>query len=107
MRGHFMVRDAILATLALCTSACSTFAGPLRAGAAAVDVTPERFPVVVNCGFVENTGTTARDRLYARCLVLDDGATRFTIVIVDSCMMPREFLDRAKALIAEETKLPT
>src|SRR5439155_10043139 len=75
--------------------------------AAAVDITPERFPVVVNCGFLENTGTAARDRLHARALVLDDGTTRLAIVIVDSCMMPRELLDRAKGLIAAETKIPT
>lgn len=78
-----------------------------RAGAAAVDVTPEKFPVVVNCGFVEASGASARDRLHARALVLDDGATRLAIVIVDSCMMPREFLDRVKDLIAAETKIPT
>ncbi|HVK10091.1 MAG TPA: LamG domain-containing protein [Gemmataceae bacterium] len=78
----------------------------LRAGAAAVDVTPERFPVVVNCGFVEATGTAARDRLHARALVLDDGTTRLAVVIVDNCMMPREFLDPVKDLIAAETKIP-
>src|SRR5689334_6886346 len=78
----------------------------LRAGAAAVDVTPERFPVVVNCGFAEATGTAARDRLHARALVLDDGTTRLAIVIVDNCMMPREFLDPVKDLIAAETKIP-
>ncbi len=77
-----------------------------RAGASAVDVTPEKFPVVVNCGFIEASGTLARDRLHARALVLEDGTTRLAIVIVDSCMMPREFLDRVKDLIAEETKIP-
>jgi hypothetical protein len=77
-----------------------------RAGASAVDVTPEKFPVVVNCGFLEATGTAARDRLHARALVLDDGTTKLAIVIVDSCMMPREFLDRVKELVAGETKIP-
>jgi hypothetical protein len=71
-----------------------------------VDVTPEKFPVVVNCGFLEATGTAARDRLHARALVLDDGTTKLAIVIVDSCMMPREFLDRVKELVAGETKIP-
>lgn len=77
-----------------------------RAGAAAVDVTPERFPVVVNCGFAEASGAAARDRLHARALVLDDGSTRLAVVVVDSCMMPREFLDRVKGLVAAETKIP-
>jgi hypothetical protein len=71
-----------------------------------VDVTPEKFPVVVNCGFVEASGAAARDRLHARALVLDDGATRLAVVVVDSCMMPREFLDRVKELVAAETTIP-
>ncbi|MCE9565038.1 MAG: hypothetical protein K8U57_23655 [Planctomycetes bacterium] len=98
----------------LAVLAALPFASPLhaaepkfRAGASAVDVTPEKFPVVVNCGFLEATGTAARDRLHARALVLDDGTIRLAIVIVDSCMMPREFLDRVKDLIAEEAKIPT
>ncbi|MDB5308314.1 MAG: hypothetical protein JWO38_2516 [Gemmataceae bacterium] len=78
----------------------------LRAGASAVDVTPERFPVAVNCGFAEVVGPAARDRLHARTLVLDDGTIRLAVVVVDNCMMPREFLDRAKDLIAAETRIP-
>jgi hypothetical protein len=73
--------------------------GPLRAGAYAIDVTPERFPVIVNCYFNERTATTATSKLHARCLVLDDGGERLGVVIVDSCMMPRELIDRAKALV--------
>jgi hypothetical protein len=102
-----MARRLLVAALVLAVFAPAVSAGPLRAGAAAVDITPEKFPVVVNCGFVENTGTAARDRLHARCLVLDDGTTRLAIVIVDSCMMPRELLDRVKTLIAGETRIPT
>jgi hypothetical protein len=78
-----------------------------RAGAAAVDVTPEKFPVVVNCGFAEAKGTVAHDTLFARALVLDDGTTTLAIVVVDNCMMPREFLDGVKAHIAAELKIPT
>src|SRR5687768_16271679 len=77
-----------------------------RAGAAAVDVTPERFPVVVNCGFTEAVGPAARDKLHARALVLDDRTTRLAVVVVDNCMMPREFLDAAKQLVAAETRIP-
>jgi hypothetical protein len=38
--------------------------------------------------------------------VLDDGATRIAIVVVDSCMMPRDFLDAAKAEAAKQTGIP-
>ncbi|MCZ2342463.1 MAG: hypothetical protein LC104_11820 [Bacteroidales bacterium] len=91
----------------------ATFLSPLlvwadfRAGAAAVDVTPEQFPVIVNGSFLEKTATKANDPLHARALVLDDGATRLALVVVDSCMMPREFLDQTKALIQNETRIPT
>ena len=64
-----------------------------RAGAYAIDITPERFPVVVNGMFTERSANAAHDRLYARCLALDDGTTRLLITIVDSLMMPRELLD--------------
>ena len=79
----------------------------IHAGAATVDVTPERFPVLVNCGFFEKTGTAAQDRLHARCIVLDDGTTRIALVVVDSCMLPREFLDDTKELVREATDIPT
>ncbi len=98
---------SLLAALAALTLPLTALAeGKFRAGAAAVDVTPEKFPVVVNCGFVEASGAAARDRLHARALVLDDGSTRLAVVIVDSCMMPREFLDRVKELVAAETRIP-
>lgn len=79
----------------------------LRAGAAAVDVSPRTLPCVVNGGFLQATSDQVRDRLFARCLVLDDGATRLAICVVDSCMMPRELIDRAKALASEATGIPT
>ncbi len=47
------------------------------------------------------------DPVCAKCLVLDDGSIRLAIVVVDSCMMPRELLDRAKELAREKTGIPT
>src|SRR5438067_1586405 len=86
------------------------FAAPVRAelkaGAATIDVTPEKFPVLVNGMFTERVATAALDKLHARALVLDDGTTRLAIVVVDSCMMPREFLDKAKELAAKPTGIP-
>jgi hypothetical protein len=82
-------------------------AGVLRAGAAAVDITPEKFPVLINGGFLANRATRAHDPVRAKCLVLDDGATRLAIVVVDTCMMPRELLDRAKEMARARTGIPT
>ena len=66
------------------------------AGAAVVDVSPRTLPVIVNGGFLEAKADTVHDPLSARGLVLDDGATRLAIVVVDSCGLPRELVDVAK-----------
>lgn len=79
----------------------------LRAGAHAIDVSPRTFPVLVNGGFLQNSATQVNDPLFAKCLVLDDGTTHLAIVIVDSCMMPRELLDRAKEMAHEKTGIAT
>ena len=78
----------------------------LRAGACAIDVSPRTFPVLVNGGFLQSSVTKLSDPLFTRCLVLDNGTTKLAIVVVDSCMMPRELLDRAKAMASEKTGIP-
>jgi len=78
----------------------------LRAGAYAQDVTPEKFPITVNGGFSDRQAKSANDPLHARCLVLDDGKTKLAIVVVDSCMIPRELMDAAKAIAEKKTGIP-
>ena len=78
-------------------------AGPLRAGVASVDVSPTKFPVIVNGGFLADKADKVLDRLYARTVVLDDGSQPIAITVVDSCMMPRDMLDKAKADAARST----
>ena len=75
----------------------------LRAGAAVIDVTPEQLPVLVNGGMLSRSADTVKNPINARALVLDDGRQRLGIVVVDSCMMPRQLLDEAKSLAAERT----
>ncbi|MGO8899286.1 MAG: hypothetical protein ACLQU5_13215 [Isosphaeraceae bacterium] len=70
-------------------------------------MSPRTFPVLINGGFLQNSATRVNDPLFAKCLVLDDGTTRLAIVIVDSCMMPRELLDRAKEMAREKTGIAT
>ena len=74
-----------------------------RAGAAAVDISPKKLPAIVSGGFLQGRGDKINDPLFARCLVLDDGATRLAIVVVDSLMMPRELLDDAKRQAQQAT----
>lgn len=95
-----------LLSLLLLLTPCSLQAADLKAGAYAQDVTPERFPVSVNGGFADRKATSANDPLHARCLVLDDGTTKLAIVVVDSCMIPRELMDAAKALAEKATGIP-
>ena len=47
----------------------------LRAGAAAMDITPTEFPLNMPGGFGANMADSAHDPLFARALVLDDGAS--------------------------------
>jgi hypothetical protein len=81
--------------------------GVFRAGAAQVDITPERFPVIVNGMFQERTAFQAHDRLLSRALVLDDGTNRIAIAIVDSLMLPRDLLDEVKEAASRATNIPS
>ncbi len=81
--------------------------GELRAGTALVDITPTKFPVIVNGGFLEGSAKGVVDQLHARALVLANEQTKIAIVVVDSCMLPRELLDRAKDLASKATGIPT
>jgi putative membrane-bound dehydrogenase-like protein len=76
-----------------------------RAGAFALDISPQEYPVIVNGSMTEHQEDKLLDPLHARCLVLDDGSHQAAIVVVDSCMMPRELLDRAKEAASQATGL--
>jgi hypothetical protein len=66
--------------------------GNLRAGAARVEITPPAgefpFPLVFSGGIMPQY-VGVHDPLYARALVLDDGATQVALVIVDVTEIPR------------------
>ena len=57
--------------------------GQFQAGAAAVDITPQQFPVLVNGGMLNRSVDNVKSRLFARAIVLDDGHDRIAIVVVD------------------------
>ena len=78
-----------------------------RAGAHVVDVSPTGFPVRVNAMFTERSADKVVDPLFAKALALDDGTTRLVLCVVDTCMMPRDLIDRAKADASEVTGIPT
>ena len=78
----------------------------LLAGAAEVDISPPKLPVLSSGGFLERMGTQLRAPLFARGLVLNDSHTRIAIVVVDTLMMTREMLDTVKEKAAASTGIP-
>ena len=76
-----------------------------RAGAATSNITPW-LGVSINGGFRDHIATNVHDELHARCVVLDDGQTRLALVVVDSCMVPRDIFDEAKRLASQRTGIP-
>ena len=93
-----------------CLAAALLAAAParaeFRAGAAAIDVTPETLPVLVNGGILSRTVDQVKTRLHARAVVLSDGRSQVAIVVNDTCMMGRPLLDEAKALATKRTGIP-
>ena len=86
-------------------------AGPLasaklRAGTGIVDITPKMWPLHLRGSFHPRIVDSARDPLYVRSLVLDDGKTTIAMALVDSCMVHRDVLDPARARAAKVTGIP-
>jgi len=78
----------------------------LRAGAAAVDITPQEFSMNLPGGFRGNPAEVAHDPLHARALVLDDGTTTLAMVVVDNLGVAREAADEARAIATERCGIP-
>jgi hypothetical protein len=78
----------------------------LKAGAAVVDITPSKLPVLVNGGMYTRSVAKVKTRVHARALAFADGKEQAVIVVADSCMMTRELLDEAKALAQKRTGIP-
>jgi hypothetical protein len=76
--------------------------GPLRAGAAKVDIspTPEMFPIQQG----PQTLGGVHDPIFARALVLDNGSTKVALISVDTANMPNA-AEVVKA-VSEELKVP-
>ena len=105
IRGCFVVAAGALLAGWLPAHA-NPSAHTFRTGAFAMDVTPTNFPVIVNGGFLAVKADHANDSLHARWLVLDDGATRVALGVLDTCLIPREFADEVKARATKLTGIP-
>ncbi len=81
-----------MAALVLSSTFSIAQSGSLRAGAAKVEITPPAgdfpFPLIYTGGMMPQY-IGVHDPLYARALVLDDGATQVAFVIVDVTEIPK------------------
>ncbi|MBK8094910.1 MAG: hypothetical protein IPK32_23805 [Verrucomicrobiaceae bacterium] len=94
----------LLTLIALLTA--TTLHAEFRAGAAVIDITPTKLPVLVNGGMLSRYLDKINTRVNARAIVVTDGKTQIAIVVADSCMMGRDVLDEAKKMAAAQTGIP-
>jgi len=78
----------------------------LRAGSALVDISPQKFPVLVCGGFLSRSATGISDPLFARCLVLDDGTKKLVLMVVDTIGIPNAMDKKVKAAASKATGIP-
>ena len=72
-----------------------------QAGAAQVDITPP-LGTFINGDFVTHIARYIHDSLYVRALVMKNGETLVAMVVVDICVMPKDFLDEIKSEITKQ-----
>lgn len=77
----------------------------LKVGAAVIDITPPVGTPLDGYGGRTDVSLGIHDPLYARCLYLDDGATRLAIVACDLVGVGRALVARTRELIAERPGL--
>ena len=88
-------------------TAADVISSPLRAGAAAANITPQTWPQSPVGSFSPRDAMRAWDQLHARALVLSNKQTTIGFVLVDSCYCPRSLWDEAKRRIEKITGIKT
>lgn len=97
----------VVAVAAFALASCGQGArNEFRAGATAVDITPDAWPLPLIGSFRYRPATSAHDPLHSRALAVQYGDTTVAIAVVDSCYIPRETIDEAKRRIEASTGLP-
>ncbi|MBM3764799.1 MAG: hypothetical protein FJW32_05350 [Acidobacteria bacterium] len=97
-----MTRRQILAGLTAASH--SKAATTLRAGAATANISPAIGTSLA--GFMTDRKTVdVHDELLVRCAAIESGSSRTLLATIDSCMVPRSILDRARARIARENSV--
>lgn len=73
-----------------------------QAGAAKTDITPP-LGTFINGDFVIHYAQYIHDKLYAKALVMQQRSSLVALVVVDICIMPKDFLDEIKTEINRQT----
>ncbi len=97
-----MKKPSLLYLLALAGGAVATLAADepgLLAGTAAVDITPDVFPMQLRSG----PSSYVHDPLHVRAVAFQNGEGRAVIALMDAIGVGREMTDEAKAVVAAKT----
>lgn len=92
--------------IGVASAAAAQEPAPLKAGAAAVDITPKQLPLNLPGGFSENMAEVINDPLHARALVLQSGDTTVALVLVDNLGVAPEVIAAAKEIASKKTGIP-
>lgn len=103
-----MICRALPILALLCPAVVVAEPGPLRAGAAAVDISPpeEWLPISVNGGITARFIDKVADPLHVKVIVLSDGGSTIALGTVDSCVVDRAVYDEAKRIAEGKTGIP-
>ncbi|HET7219408.1 MAG TPA: neutral/alkaline non-lysosomal ceramidase N-terminal domain-containing protein, partial [Vicinamibacterales bacterium] len=95
----------LLLTALLFAIASSAAAGPLRVGAARIDITPAPDAALPMAGYASRTQgfRGIHDPLYVRAIVLDDGASQVALVAWESLYVPDQVWAETSQQIAKVT----
>jgi hypothetical protein len=100
-----IVRAATAACCLLLLPGSAARGGELKVGAAAVRITPPVGGPMAGY-YYARAADGIHDDLFAKAIVLDDGASRAAIVACDLIGVPAAVVDQARALAAKSTGIP-
>jgi neutral ceramidase len=96
----------VAAAIGLSSTAWAQGGAPLKAGAAAVDISPKELPLNLPGGFSANMAERINDPLHARALVLQSGDTTVALVVVDNLGVAPDVIEAAKEIASKKTGIP-
>lgn len=99
------MRTTSLFLLGLLALLLPTSSRAFEAGAVAVDVSPRKLPAIRNGSFLQAIANRVDTPLHARALALKSGDTTAVLCVVDSCMLPTDVCNAAKALVTKQIGL--